>query len=153
MVVYVLELEKEKFYVGRTNNINRRYDEHCNGNGSAWTKKYKPLRIFKTYEEDDSFYEDMIVKKMMKAHGIDSVRGGSYSQIILPSMQITFINNEFRGADDKCFHCGGDHFIHDCNQSSDKINKDKMSYREALKIAEETDECVTVIFKKYCNQT
>jgi predicted GIY-YIG superfamily endonuclease len=32
--IYVLQLQKNKFYVGKTNNIECRYQEHLNGIGS-----------------------------------------------------------------------------------------------------------------------
>ena len=35
--VYVLELEKGKIYVGKSNNVKRRIWLHENNNGSSWT--------------------------------------------------------------------------------------------------------------------
>ena len=44
--IYILRLTNNKFYVGKTYNIFIRYKQHLNGNGSFWTKKYKPLYNF-----------------------------------------------------------------------------------------------------------
>ena len=118
MVVYVLKLKNDNFYVGQTVNLERRLKEHILGFGSEWTKKHGNVSLFQTYENDDPFYEDMIVKKMMKQHGIHKVRGGSYSQIILPKEKIAMIENELRGASNLCFKCGGNHFVRSCTQSS-----------------------------------
>jgi hypothetical protein len=41
--VYVLELEDNKFYVGKSSLKEERIKRHTNGYGSAWTKKYKPI--------------------------------------------------------------------------------------------------------------
>ena len=45
--IYILKLKNSKYYVGKTQNIEKRYEQHVNGTGSAWTKKYKPLSIIK----------------------------------------------------------------------------------------------------------
>ena len=114
MTIYVLKLEKCKYYVGRTNDIERRYREHLQGRGSCWTMKYKPLEIKSLYKKNDPFYEDMLVKKYMNKYGIENVRGGSYSQINLTNDQINSITRELNGAKDNCFKCGGDHFVKFC---------------------------------------
>ena len=41
--VYVLELEDQKYYVGKSSLKDERIQRHRNGYGSAWTKKYKPI--------------------------------------------------------------------------------------------------------------
>jgi len=43
--VYSLNLKGGRKYVGKTNNIDRRMQEHFSGNGSKWTKKYNPTDI------------------------------------------------------------------------------------------------------------
>jgi predicted GIY-YIG superfamily endonuclease len=46
--IYILKLNDNKYYVGKTNKIvNERYQEHIDGVGSFWTKKYKPLYLIK----------------------------------------------------------------------------------------------------------
>ena len=45
--IYILKLSNNKYYIGKSNNIFIRYRQHLNGNGSFWTKKYKPLYIEK----------------------------------------------------------------------------------------------------------
>jgi predicted GIY-YIG superfamily endonuclease len=41
--IYVLKLEQEKYYIGKTNNPQFRLDNHFTSNGSEWTKLYKPV--------------------------------------------------------------------------------------------------------------
>ena len=43
--IYTLQLEKGKYYVGKTNNPQFRLESHFNSNGSEWTKLYKPLKV------------------------------------------------------------------------------------------------------------
>jgi len=43
--IYILQLEKGKYYIGKTNNPQFRLETHFNSNGSEWTKIYKPLKV------------------------------------------------------------------------------------------------------------
>ncbi len=38
--IYVFELEKGKWYVGKTVDINKRYEQHNTEQGTYWTSKY-----------------------------------------------------------------------------------------------------------------
>ena len=44
--IYVLKLEEDRYYIGRTSNILRRIKEHFTEGGAIYTKKYKPLVFF-----------------------------------------------------------------------------------------------------------
>ena len=113
-MIYVLKLEGNKYYVGRTDNVDRRYQDHKAGIGSSWTKLHKPINIEYVRNYENKFYEDMVVKIFMNRYGIDNVRGGSYSQINLDSIQRYMLQREINNANDKCFECGGNHFIRSC---------------------------------------
>ena len=39
-IIYVLELEQGKYYIGKTSNLGERMTAHFEGNGSEFTKKY-----------------------------------------------------------------------------------------------------------------
>ncbi|CAJ0850102.1 14715_t:CDS:2 [Entrophospora sp. SA101] len=43
--VYVLECADNKYYVGETMDIDRRWEMHKSGRGSGWTRIYEPIRI------------------------------------------------------------------------------------------------------------
>lgn len=73
--VYVLELEDERYYVGRTSNFVQRMNEHFSGNGSVYTKKYKPIKIKELIEEKNSFDERDKTLEYMKIYGYEKVRG------------------------------------------------------------------------------
>jgi|UniRef100_A0A6C0EES8 predicted GIY-YIG superfamily endonuclease len=36
--IYILKLEDDCFYVGKTNNYNKRIIDHINNNGALWIK-------------------------------------------------------------------------------------------------------------------
>lgn len=114
-IIYILKLENNKFYVGKTKNILIRYKQHVNGNGSFWTKKFKPIHIDKLIYDCDDFDEDKYVKIYMSIHGIDNVRGGTYIQEKLSKNIKKFIISEIRMAQNKCLLCGStEHFAKTC---------------------------------------
>jgi cellular nucleic acid-binding protein len=103
--LYVLQLEDNKWYVGKTTDINRRFTQHQTGQGSAWTKSYKPIRIVETRCLKDAYDETNTTKDYMKKYGIDNVRGGAYAQVVLPDDVEKVLKQELRGDSDTCFKC------------------------------------------------
>ena len=91
--IYVLKLEGGKYYVGRTNKkVVQRFKEHKEGKGSAWTRKYKPIKILDVILNRDKFDEDKITKQYMEKYGIENVRGGTYCKITLSNETIKMIS-------------------------------------------------------------
>ena len=104
--VYILKLINDKYYVGITNkSVQERFNEHINGRGSEWTKKYKPIEIVESIKNADPFDEDKYTKKYMSQYGIDNVRGGSYTTIELFDYQIMSLEKELCTIQNKCFKC------------------------------------------------
>ena len=54
--IYILQLEQNKYYVGKTGNPQFRLNNHITGSGSAWTKKYKPIKLIKLIPNCDDYY-------------------------------------------------------------------------------------------------
>jgi len=118
--IYILKLNDNKYYIGKTNRtVKERYQEHLEGIGSFWTKKYKPLSIIKQIENSSPFDEDRYVKEYMAIYGIDNVRGGSYNQEELNGETIKFLKNELRTSNNECYKCGStSHFVSECDYIS-----------------------------------
>lgn len=81
--LYVLKLEQDKWYVGISTNIERRFKQHQKGfAGAGWTRLYKPSKIH--YQEDLGIcsdeqaqtYEGKVTRRYMKEYGDNNVRGG-----------------------------------------------------------------------------
>lgn len=113
--LYVLQLEDGKYYVGKTDDVSKRFEQHLNGKGSSWTKEYSPTRIVETRPITSSYDETNVTKDYMKKYGIDNVRGGAYCQKELTKYQEDTIRNEIRASNDSCYKCGRTgHFANRC---------------------------------------
>jgi len=122
--IYILRCEQDKIYVGKTKNVNLRFEQHMNGFGSTFTSKYKPISIIETHVEMNEFDEDNYVKLYMKQYGIDNIRGGSYSNLSLTSSQIEVLNLELNHSDNKCFKCNNTgHYSNSCLIEKNNILK------------------------------
>ena len=129
LFVYILKLQKNKYYVGKSINPINRLNNHFNNKGSAWTKKYQPLEVVKVIENCDKFDEDKFTLKYMDKYGIDNVRGGTFSQINLDETTYKFINLKLATANDYCFKCGKTgHFAKNCTNFY-KTNKETVCFR------------------------
>jgi predicted GIY-YIG superfamily endonuclease len=118
--IYILRLRAGKYYIGKTRNIEKRYEVHLNGEGSAWTKKYSPLSLVKTIKSTSQFDEDKYVKEYMAKYGIENVRGGTYSNVVLDANCIAVLEKEIRHSKNLCTRCGRDtHYIKDCYATTD----------------------------------
>lgn len=118
--IYILKLNNNKYYIGKTNrSVNERYQEHLEGIGSYWTKKYKPLSVVKQIENSSPFDEDRYVKEYMAIYGIENVRGGSYNQEELNGDTIKFLKNELMTSNNECYKCRStSHFVSECDYIS-----------------------------------
>ena len=127
--IYVLKLEKDKYYIGKTNNPSIRIDAHFHENGSAWTKLYNPIKILELIPNCDDYDEDKYTKIYMDKYGIDNVRGGSFVSVKLDKSMIDCLVKMNNGTNNKCFTCGKEgHFSQDCDVSKD--NKDQINVEE-----------------------
>jgi len=112
----VLELDGNKYYVGKTTNPDFRLETHFDVGGSAWTIKYKPIKLIELITGCDNFDEDKYTLKYMEKYGIDNVRGGSFCEIKLSEENTNTIKRMLAGSTDKCYICGKTgHFVSECD--------------------------------------
>jgi predicted GIY-YIG superfamily endonuclease len=143
--IYILKLRGGKYYVGKSDNVQKRFEQHLEGKGSAWTKKYSPIKIERTIPNSSPFEEDRYVKEYMAKYGVENVRGGTYTQFVLSSETIKHLQQEIRGTSDKCFKCGNSgHFANRCDadNESDEESEDEVGTVEAT-VEEESEDEVT----------
>lgn len=115
-VIYVLKLQNNKFYIGRTQNWPQRYEQYATDISiPTWVKKYPLIDVVETFLAD-SWQEDVLTLKYMDKYGIGNVRGGIYSNAILTQEQYSSILMQIRHIKDECLRCGlKGHYISSCN--------------------------------------
>lgn len=144
MGIYVLKLDKNKYYIGRSENVQDRIEAHIQGNGSEYTKRYKVKKVVEIIETDDLFEEDKVTKRYMSKYGIDHVRGGSYTTMELSNDVKDFLRREIYGGTNRCFQCGLEgHYIKDCLQ-----NENKKVEKEDIKVVDLVRDIATLWLEK-----
>jgi len=136
--IYVLQLEKGKYYIGKTKNPQFRLESHFNLEGSEWTKLYKPIKILELISNCDDYDEDKYTRIYMDKYGIDNVRGGSFITIELDKSTKDQLEKMSKSTNNKCFKCGKlGHFVKDCIQNQElTISLDTIMFREPKIILE-----------------
>lgn len=130
--IYVLELEDNKYYIGKTKDTHTRIKRHFNGRGAEFTKKYKPIKVEKIYFNCDD--ELKYTLKYMNKYGIENVRGGPFVKIKLPQEYIITIKQMISSEFECCFNCGKEgHFVRDCKVNNNILTIKDESYYEKIK--------------------
>ncbi len=151
--IYVLKCEDKssgyKYYIGKTNNeVSIRFNQHKSKNNTcAFTNIYPPIEIIEIIQSKDPLDEDKITKKYMMKYGIENVRGGSYTKLVLDDWMIKSLEHEFTSAKDMCYNCNEKgHFIRDC-----PLNKKSniTLYLEGFKEFDKIDEEINKLEKIY----
>ena len=79
--IYKLNCAHNKKYVGKTQNVERRMQQHFSGKGSQVTQKFKPrdgkiLDVVPGYLSSKA--EQHHTQQLIQKHGYNNVRGGKY---------------------------------------------------------------------------
>tara|TARA_B100000700_G_C15055490_1_gene862599 strand:- start:497 stop:1021 length:525 start_codon:yes stop_codon:yes gene_type:complete len=125
--IYKLNLENGKKYIGKTTDIDKRMNQHFNGNGSKVTQKFKPIEgkvIDSCYGYFSSKVEQKHTNKNIDKYGYNNVRGGYYTN----SKTLKKNNYENESSDESsdeydnknnnCYRCGREgHYADECYAS------------------------------------
>jgi hypothetical protein len=118
LYIYVLLLQNDKYYIGKTSNPHFRFDNYFINKGSEWIRLYKPIKVLELIPNCDDYDEDKYTYKYMDIYGIDNVRGGSYTSTILDKAtkkQLIKISNRINNRCFNCNKCG--HFTRECENN------------------------------------
>ena len=115
--IYVIKQEGDRYYIGVTNNIERRYNDHMTGKGSIWTRRYKPISIERSEIKRYKYEEDIMTLEYMNKYGIERVRGGSFCQMVLTEEEKKVIEKMIKNEENKCFKCNkSGHYVKECKE-------------------------------------
>ena len=139
--IYILRLDQGKYYVGKSDRVDKRLLDHVSGSGAAWTTKYKPVQLEQVIRGASPFEEDRYTKEYMAKHGIDNVRGGSYITETLSEAQRSALESELRTATNACYRCGRTgHYVGACYAKRDVKGFDLLEDEEEKDEEGEDDE-------------
>lgn len=79
--IYVLKLVDDRYYIGRSQNIVQRIADHFSGNGSIYTKKYKPLSVVEIVEEKTNDDERNKTIEYIEKYTWEKVRGYTWCRV------------------------------------------------------------------------
>jgi predicted GIY-YIG superfamily endonuclease len=135
--VYVLELQRGFFYVGKSHDIQRRIAQHTHGQQAAlWCKKYGPMiavhaPLTPEKEDMDTWEMDEVIARMLK-HGFHCVRGWQIldAEENLSLRSYYTVRNLIIGKKDFCMFCGfPGHFGKNCSK---KFVENKAAWLQKL---------------------
>jgi len=107
--VYVLYLQNNKYYVGKSVYPNQCINKHFLGEGNVWTRLHKPLKVVRPLSEPQwELWCLTETLRLMNIHGIDNIRGSLFSDskpfTNIEKIMACQLFNELNGS---CCRCGG----------------------------------------------
>ena len=72
LLIFVIQLENGKYYIGKTYNPKFQLENYLNSNNLEWTKIYKPLKLLELKKNCDDYDEDKITRQYMDKYGINN---------------------------------------------------------------------------------
>jgi len=66
--IYILKCQKDKYYIGKTYNVQIEYNEHLDGSFCDFTKEFKPCDIEGIFEIDTNIALELVIAKYVKKY-------------------------------------------------------------------------------------
>lgn len=114
--IYVVETEDGCFYIGKTHrSVDTRLAEHIAEPSNEWLKIHKAKQLAAEPYEGDGFDEDAEFLRWVHLKGIERVRGGGHTKVVLDPLEIRRIHRRIAAAIDGCLVCCKyDHWVDQC---------------------------------------
>jgi predicted GIY-YIG superfamily endonuclease len=138
--IYVMPLRNDCWYIGHTKNEARRLRDHATATFPCeWLRIHPPLvpvRSIDTRVRTGPTHEDAVTLEYMQKYGISKVRGGSFTDAVLPPDQQSTLEKMMRTAGGQCFACGKvGHFAAACTTVT--ATEEESAVRRASQTAED----------------
>jgi predicted GIY-YIG superfamily endonuclease len=113
--LYVLKLENNKYFVGKGYDQDAILLEHEEGLRSDWTQENPPIKIIEQRLMRDRHDENNVTFEYMHRYGMENVRGGIWSEVLLSETDREYIERTIDSWNDLCYICHrGGHFASEC---------------------------------------
>lgn len=114
--VYVLQVDSDRYYVGKSHNIANRIEQHTRGEGSCFVKRIlRRIAPNTSCPGDWESWERAETLHWMYTRGIHNVRGWMYTSMVLTPEQHKHAFEQICEKYDLCRQCGQKgHFIKEC---------------------------------------
>ena len=118
--VYILQLNNNKYYIGQSEDIDRRIWYHKNYQGSKWTTTYQVINEIKpSTNKQEHFWELTETLNYMNKYGIENVRGSMFTNIELSQLDKIMAAQLYCELNNLCRKCGKEgHFINQCKETN-----------------------------------
>ena len=124
--IYALKLRGDNYYVGKTDNPQFRLETHFDKGGAVFTKRFKPTHVHALHPDCTDHDETRITLDYMREFGIQKVRGGPWTQIMLTDAEEEFIQKMIDSESDNCYRCGkSGHYVGKCPDNKKSKSKKK----------------------------
>lgn len=130
-MIYVLELDKGKWYVGYTDRVDgERFNEHLSGKGSKWSKLY-PMKQLVLWRDGTLEDENNLTLEYMQKYGWWNVRGGNWCKVKMdqPPVELGHVT-----LPELCSKCGRNSHTADNCYAKTKLNGKKLRKRRVPKV-------------------
>jgi hypothetical protein len=95
-ILFIIKCQEEKYYLGLSNSFVAIFFKHLvNLENVMWMNIYKPIELLYIQHFLNTEQLNSCVLHYMYIYGIENVRGGDYSNIILTTTQYDTIHNSF----------------------------------------------------------
>lgn len=78
--VYILQCLDNSYYTGISNNVEKRFLDHKNGKGGAYTRSHKPIKIIYKEESTDrssALKREVEIKKLTRIQKEELIKTGA----------------------------------------------------------------------------
>ena len=153
--IYILSLKDSKYYIGRTQELNKRVKEHLeNQNSPQWVFNHPVITIDGVPQVQSkkmiSKYDELSTTlAYMEAYGIDNVRGSIFCYENLSDSDKSYIQKMIDSANNKCYDCSGEgHFSSKCSDNDD-VSESSINSLSKECICEQGQERIRGFWKKH----